>query len=329
MTKTNIDSYQCFQRKRHQNNKEIINRFMKQFSILIPTWNNLPYLKLCIQSIRNNSAFEHQIIIHINEGVDGTLEWVKNEGLEYTYSENNIGVCLSLNMARTKVATDYICFINDDMYMLPNWDVLFYNEIKSLNNSKMFFLSGSVIQPNSMPPEGSGLIKNFGDSIESFNETKLLKEYEGLVVEDWYGATAPPNIVHKDLWDLVGGYSIEFSPGMGSDPDFTCKLIMVGVKYLKGIGKCMAYHFVSKSVGRVKRNKPGEQIIFKWGLPHSTFRKHFIRMGGKWSERYGSNLDENKLYREGIRAKLKGLFYLLKTLFKKEKLYAIPHVKSL
>ena len=43
-------------------------------------------------------------------------------------------------------------------------------------------------------------------------------------INDWMGATIPPNIVHRDIWDLVGGYSIEYSPGMYSDPDFTAKL---------------------------------------------------------------------------------------------------------
>ena len=48
------------------------------FSILIPTYNNLEYLKVCINSIRKNSKFSHQIIVHINEGTDGTLEYVKD-----------------------------------------------------------------------------------------------------------------------------------------------------------------------------------------------------------------------------------------------------------
>ena len=45
-----------------------------RFSILIPTWNNLEFLKICIGSIRRNSTFDHQIIIHVNDGSDGTLE---------------------------------------------------------------------------------------------------------------------------------------------------------------------------------------------------------------------------------------------------------------
>ena len=63
------------------------------FSILIPSWNNLDMLSFCVQSIRENSKYPHQIIVHVNEGTDGSLEWVKKEGLDYTYSESNAGVC--------------------------------------------------------------------------------------------------------------------------------------------------------------------------------------------------------------------------------------------
>ena len=48
-----------------------------KFSIVIPSWNNLAYLQLCIDSIKKHSKYTHQIIVHINEGVDGTLDWVK------------------------------------------------------------------------------------------------------------------------------------------------------------------------------------------------------------------------------------------------------------
>lgn len=105
------------------------------FSIFIPSWNNLLFLKLCIESIRKNSAYKHQIIVHVNEGSDGTLEWVKSQNLDYTFTPENVGVCIAINMMRTKVKTDYIYFVNDDMYMLPDWDVALYDEIKKLGGN--------------------------------------------------------------------------------------------------------------------------------------------------------------------------------------------------
>ena len=37
------------------------------FSIIIPTFNNLDYLKQCIKSIKKNSAYNHEIIPHVND----------------------------------------------------------------------------------------------------------------------------------------------------------------------------------------------------------------------------------------------------------------------
>src|SRR4051812_11278696 len=86
------------------------------FTILIPTWNNLSYLKACIESIRKHSTFQHQVVVHINEGTDGTREWVKAQQIEHTYSESNIGICRALNLASQLARTEYICYFNDDMF---------------------------------------------------------------------------------------------------------------------------------------------------------------------------------------------------------------------
>ena len=55
------------------------------FSIIIPTFNNLNYLKICYDSIKKNSTYKHEIILHINEGSDGTLDFVKKNNINYTY----------------------------------------------------------------------------------------------------------------------------------------------------------------------------------------------------------------------------------------------------
>ena len=49
------------------------------FSIIIPTFNNLNYLKLCIESIKKNSEYDHELLFHINEGTDGSLEYIKEK----------------------------------------------------------------------------------------------------------------------------------------------------------------------------------------------------------------------------------------------------------
>lgn len=247
------------------------------FSIVIPSWNNLPYLQNCIQSIRKNSIYAHQIIVHVNEGVDGTYEWIKSQkDIDYTYSTKNIGVCYALNAARTLVDTSYFLYLNDDMYLCPNWDKALMDEIKSLGHT-MFFLSATVIEP--VASSNCVIEKNYGTDIQSFKEQALLAEYTSFTKPDWSGATWPPNIVPTALWDLVGGYSTEFSPGLYSDPDFSMKLWNAGVRYFKGVSASRAYHFGSKSVKRVKSNKGYHQFINKWGFTSSVLTKHLLKRG--------------------------------------------------
>ena len=49
------------------------------FSIIIPTYNNLLYLQLCLKSLKKNSYRKHETIIHVNDGSDGTLDFVKKK----------------------------------------------------------------------------------------------------------------------------------------------------------------------------------------------------------------------------------------------------------
>ena len=53
------------------------------FSIIIPTFNNLEYLKLCLKSINKNSKYKHQVIPHVNVGDDGSKDYLKNMIIYY------------------------------------------------------------------------------------------------------------------------------------------------------------------------------------------------------------------------------------------------------
>ena len=248
------------------------------FSILIPSWNNLGFLKLCIESIEKNSAYKHEILIHVNDGSDGTLEWVRQKGYKHTHSEENIGVCYALNGLRPLATTDYIMFMNDDMYVCPGWDTALVEEIKRIGH-KMFFLSSTLIQPRPFFCKSVIAPANYGETVENFDEERLLREYATLPHGDWMGATWPPNVVHKDLWDLVGGYSIEFSPGMYSDPDFSAKLWMAGVRLFKGVDSSRVYHFEARSTHRIVKNDGSLQFLRKWGITSGSFIRDILHRG--------------------------------------------------
>ena len=246
------------------------------FSILIPSWNNLAFLKLCIESIKEHSVVPHQLIVHVNEGTDGTLEWVKENKICHTYTQGNEGVCVAMNKMAELATAPNILYINDDMYVLPNWDKLLKQEIDKLGHDK-FYISSTSIEAN---PQSNCMIQgDFGNSPETFMKDDLLRKYMDMPFRDWSGSTWPPCVVSKRLWEQVGGYSEEFSPGMYSDPDFSMKLWQSGVRHFKGLGDSRVYHFGSKSGGRIKKNNVRKQFIKKWKMAPSTFCKYYLRRG--------------------------------------------------
>jgi GT2 family glycosyltransferase len=250
------------------------------FSIIIPSWNNLPYLKLCIESIQKNSRHSHEIIVHVNDGSDGTLEWLRNEGILHTHTPDNAGICVGVNLAAGLASRDYIVYLNDDMYCCPDWDGVLLDATQKLDTD-LFMLSGTLIEPKASR-NPCVIVQNHGDSTTTFDEAGLLSHYKDQAFQDWSGSSWPPTVVHRRWWHIVGGYSIEFSPGMSSDNDLAMKLWHAGCRHFIGIADARVYHFQCKSTGRIVRNDGGKTFMQKWGMTQSFFNNYYLKRGLPW-----------------------------------------------
>lgn len=247
------------------------------FSILIPTWNNLPHLKLLIRSLKENSAVEHQILIHVNEGNDGTVDWLKEQGFPFNHSEENIGICKAMNGLFEMADRQYIVYFNDDMYACQDWDQSMQNAINESSDNRFYF-SATMIEPRAT---GNKCVVDFdaGSGTENFREQDLNDHLPNLKKSDWNGASWPPSLMHRDTWKEIGGFSEEFSPGLYSDPDISMKLWQAGVRDFRGIGDSLVYHFMQKSTGRVKLNDGKKQFLLKWRVSASNFNKNTLKLG--------------------------------------------------
>lgn len=244
------------------------------------------------KGIGKNSEFDNQIIIAVNEGKDGTLDWLQQKKIiDYVHFDINMGVCFAVNSCRPYVDNDYIVYMNDDMYPAPNWDKNLFDHIQRIDNEK-FFLSSTLIEPiSNKNPNYVAVIHNFGKDVNSFDEEQFLKKFESLVIDDWRGASWPPNVIHKNTWDLIGGFSIEFTPGMYSDPDFSMKLWQAGVRTMYGVGNSLIYHFGEKSTGRVKKNKGSDTFLRKWGITARTYYSNWLEVGKPYEGSYSDNIE--------------------------------------
>ena len=259
--------------------------------------------------IKKNSLYNHEIILHVNEGNDGTIEYLKNNNIKFTHTNYNAGICTGMNMAAKKATTKYILYAHDDFYFCPKWDLVLKSELDKINHNK-FYLSGTMIN--------NGQIDlNCGSTLETFNEKKLLDEVNDANFYDFQGSTWAPHLIHKDMWDKVGGFSEEFFPGTGSDPDLNMKLWNEGVRIFKGINDFKVYHFGS-IVTRKYKNHPtiktesgsrGAKIfLLKWGISINFFKKHIIKSDTKYQGELSTPKKNFKFFIQLIVCKINYLY---------------------
>tara|TARA_B100000470_G_scaffold218948_1_gene205084 strand:- start:232 stop:1080 length:849 start_codon:yes stop_codon:yes gene_type:complete len=259
------------------------------FTILIPTYNNLKYLRLFCESIKINSNFSHQLIFHINDGSDGSYDYIKNNKYQFTHSKTNIGLCSSIKEASKLIKNQYILYAHDDMYFCKNWDKFLIEEVQKQNNN-LFYFSGTNISYK------DGIL-NFdcGNTPENFDQIKFDNFCEKDNSPDLQGSHWAPHLIHRDLWTKVEGFSIEFDPGDGSDPDLCMKLWNEGVRIFKCISGFKVYHFGSVTTRKrdININNGTKKFLLKFGFNPRFFRKFYLRGDGKI--KYLGPLDDPKL----------------------------------
>ena len=195
----------------------------------------------------------------------------------FTHSKKNSGIPEGVNIAAKKASKNYIVYAHDDFYFFPGWDTAFFREINKMTNN-LYYFSGTMVQ--------NGQVNlDCGSSIETFDEQKALMEYKNIDYYDFQGSTWAPHIIHKDTWNKVGGFSEEYFPGTGSDPDLNMKLWNIGVRIFKGLQDCKVYHFGSivtrkfknKEVKTESGSKGDKIFLKKWGFKIKFFNKFYLR----------------------------------------------------
>ncbi|MDO8659935.1 MAG: glycosyltransferase [Candidatus Parcubacteria bacterium] len=250
------------------------------FSICIPSYQNLEYLKLCIRSLRSNTRVPVEILVHDNGSTDGTKEWLaQNNWITSTRSETNSGFCAVNNVIRLASA-DYVWVFNSDMYCLPGWDSSVVRQIYEFKKNRIdrFTISCCLIEPLGNNPEFT--IANFGQTIESFAETGLLnwflKNQKDIKKKDT-NQFSHPIMVPKFMLEEINGFDERYYPGYTSDYDLGRALYEKNCRNFIMLGNARIYHFSSKGFNKLASDdklRSGHDIFFKkWKQQPEEFRQ--------------------------------------------------------
>ena len=264
---------------------------MKPYSFIIPSRNNLKYLKMCYESIRKNAGFTHEICFADDFSEDGTLEWIlvqmkrdSNIKLYNNKGPERMGLTILYDkLVREYATNDKLIFFHSDMYLLPN-------AIDSIDKylDKKVVVSLTRIEPPLHPSGPEKIVKDFGLEPEELKEQELLdwqRRYEPQQ-ETTEGVFAPWAIMREDF-ESVGGHDKLFAPQSKEDSDIFNRFVLNGYQVVQTRKGCV-YHMTcrgSRFADGAKRNPDG-QVFMKgretdeWLIQNERSSRNFIRKWG-------------------------------------------------
>ncbi len=258
-----------------------------RISFIIPSRNNLKYLKWAYQAIRTNQG-NHiaEICIADDHSNDGTWEWchqvlaegdthfkcIRNDG------PNRLGHTILYDKLVNEVASYDVCIIyHADMYLCPGA----LDEIEKHIGSKKI-VSLTRIEPPLHPPGPEKLLQDFGTEPEEFNEAKLLEfvDYtrQEYVTKTTEGIFAPWAFMKADFQE-IGGHDPLYAPQSKEDSDIFNRFQLNGVQFIQTWAG-LVYHMTCRgSRFNPTLTNPGKNSS-EWEEQNKRSTRNFIRKWG-------------------------------------------------
>ncbi|MGE7825170.1 glycosyltransferase [Paenibacillus sp. NPDC093718] len=246
-------------------------------SIVILTYNQLDYTKLCIESIRKFTApGSYELIVVDNASTDGTISWLHEQGdIKTIFNESNLGFPKGCNQGIAISSGDNILLLNNDTVVTERW----------LEQLTTALYSDDTVGAVSCVTNNCSYAQKITTSYTN------LEQMQRFAAE--YNATDPTKwderlkligfcyLIKSTVIDRIGVLDEIFSPGNFEDDDYSLRIRKAGYKLLL-CKDTFIHHFGSVSFGemsakysQILRNN-ARKYENKWGF--SPLYSQHIRM---------------------------------------------------
>ena len=236
----------------------------------ISTYNNLPYLKLAVESVRQNSYYKDApFIVHAENCTDHTNEWLVANAERYqlqyyidVHNELQKGIGGGMNFCASKVETEYINFLHSDFYVTKDWDLDLLKIHEKYPNEKLWVNSHRVEPDMFGSPQRPGTIivdrNMFGAYYNDFQALLFETWVEDLKATNEYfeipKGEGVSGLVKKSVWDEVGGNDPRFAPTSWDDMDLFLRMLQHGVRFVLPLSS-IVWHFGARGSHRLEENE--------------------------------------------------------------------------
>lgn len=255
---------------------------MQKITFVIPSRNNLEFLRLAYQSIRNLKT-RHEILVLDDASTDGTIEWVNslndNDLIHYhNVGPNRVGIVGMFDKGIAMSRTEIIFAFHADMIAGPNLDV---NILKHLTKGSV--VCATRIEPPLHPPGPEKITQAWGNEPHEINFSTLMNSidyFERMNKDKTTKGIFAPWCMYKSDYLAIGGHDELFAPQSKEDSDLFNRFVLNGYTVMQSWDG-LVYHFTSRG-SRFNTHAGGAAGIDspEWQYTTTKNARNFIRKWG-------------------------------------------------
>jgi GT2 family glycosyltransferase len=235
-------------------------------SVIIPYYNAKKYIIECLLSLFKKAELDKIEVILVNDhspdDIKNTVDGIPN--LIYLENGKNEGFVKSCNKGAKAAKGDYFLFFNNDAQITENAIELMASTLDNdpaigIVGPKVLYPAGHLQEAGcKLFPDGSSGFIGLDDdpNLERYNYSKEVDYVSGCSL-----------MIRKEVFEKVGGFSLEFEPGYCEDVDLCMKTRNEGYKIWYN-HQATIYHYLSAATPDSYKNfhipKNEGKLFTKW-----------------------------------------------------------------
>ncbi len=221
--------------------------FPLKVSIVVPNWNGMRFVGMCLDSLAQLDFDGHEVIVVDNGSIDGSREMIEENypWVRLLKMPDNMGFAIACNEGIKASIAEYIVLLNNDIEVTRDWLKELYEGMErhpecGMGTTKMMFL------------DNRDVFYNTGDLFHSWSAgggrgqgEKDTGQYEE---EDYvFGACAGAGIYRREFFNQIGLFDEDFFI-FAEDVDLNMRGQLQGLKAIY-LPRAKVYHIGTATVG--------------------------------------------------------------------------------
>jgi GT2 family glycosyltransferase len=225
-------------------------------SIIIPSHNGLPLLKLAIDSINRYTDVHrtpYEIIVVDNGSEDRTCEWCEEQRIRFVSYSRQTGYPLACNAGMRVASGDYMMLLNNDVIATENW---LLNLLLALTGHN----STGMVGPVTNYASGKQMVEYTFQTVDEFQRiARGVNRSNPKRWEETNRLIGMCMLFKRHVYEAVGELDLRFSPGHYEDDDYCMRIRQAGYKLLI-CHDALVYHEGSASFTRIGADRLQELV---------------------------------------------------------------------